>query len=111
MSTYSRITRHPLTAEYSIAEWRDDYFGPHRYGVKFAGDDVVYPADQVNNAQLKEFWVQDVLQTLRDMGHTEDQIILFLRQLQKVYKARWKRDPIGGEGAVENERQKREFEE
>lgn len=42
MSTYKRETKHPVTGEWSNATWLDDYFGNHKYGVKFDGDDFVY---------------------------------------------------------------------
>ena len=35
MSNYSRLTKHPKTGEFLQAEWLDDYFGPHEYGVRF----------------------------------------------------------------------------
>lgn len=40
MSNYERLTKNPDTGEFETAQWMDDYFGPHRYGVKFAGDQV-----------------------------------------------------------------------
>jgi len=102
MSNYSEITRHPLTGVYHVAEWTDDYFGPHRYGVRFPDDPVVYPAEQVAQKQLKEFWVADVLETLRATKVLNDeQIVAFFNDLNRSYKARWKRDPVGGEGAVD----------
>jgi hypothetical protein len=100
MSSYNAITRHPNTGKYHLAEWKDNYFGDHLYGVKFPEDDVVYPADQVEMAQLKTFWAQDVIETLRRKTGSES-ILPFLELLDSVYKARWKRDPISGEGAVE----------
>lgn len=102
MSNYTRITRHPNTGEYEIAEYKDDYFGNHLYGVKFPSDKIVYPLEQVNNAQLKEFWSEDVLEALREHFNMSDKdIVAFIKTLNIVYKARWKRDPVGGEGAVE----------
>lgn len=35
MSSYQRVTKHPETGEFQVADWLDDYFGRHRYGVKF----------------------------------------------------------------------------
>lgn len=35
MSNYKKLTRHPKTGEWVEADWLDDYFGPHHYGVKF----------------------------------------------------------------------------
>lgn len=111
MSDYSQITRHPLTGMYCHAEWFDDHFGPHLYGVKFPGDDVIYPADQVRGAELKTFWAADVMETAQSIYETisagydgwksKDEFVLdFLEMLGVKYKERWKRDPLGGEGAV-----------
>ena len=41
MSTYIRLTKHPVTKKYEPAVWIDDYFGQHNYGVQFYGEDVV----------------------------------------------------------------------
>jgi hypothetical protein len=38
MSSYSRMTKHPLTGKWQMAEWLDDFYGRHRYGVKFTID-------------------------------------------------------------------------
>ena len=34
MSSYLRTTKHP-NGEWQVAQWRDDYFGHHEYGVIF----------------------------------------------------------------------------
>jgi hypothetical protein len=105
MSTYRKITRHPLTGVYSNAMWHDDYFGPHRYGVIFADDSVVYPADQVSEAELKTFWADDVMKAWEATANFEDDIkpkelLKFLAAINDAYKARWERDPKTGEGAI-----------
>lgn len=101
MSDYSRITRHPNDGRYDIATWHDNYFGHGLYGVRFPNDEVVYPASQVEQAQIATFWVADVLETLRERGWDDETIVRFLEKLQETYKRRWQRDPIHGEGAVE----------
>lgn len=100
MSSYKKITRHPQTHQYEDAHWIDDYFGPHIYGVRFESDDKVYPVDMVDHAQLKEFWAQDVIDTI-EAKYGPGQVLPFLKTLDHKYKARWERDPSGGEGAVE----------
>lgn len=97
MSNYSKLTRHPTTGEYHIAEWKDDYFGRNRYGVKFPEDQVVYPAQQVQEAQLQTLWFDDVMEAL-NMSHIS--AIAFLEDVNIAYKGRWERDPTGGEGAM-----------
>lgn len=42
MSSYFKNTKHPKTGEWQTAMWLDDYFGPHRYGVLFPGDEKYY---------------------------------------------------------------------
>jgi hypothetical protein len=112
MSNYSKITRHPITGTYEKADYQDDWFGPHMYGVLFTSDKKIYPIEQVNNAQLKEFWAEDVLEAFmayvgEDSASPEMDLLVFLEYLDYAYKARWERDPNGGEGAIENEHKKR----
>lgn len=38
MSSFIKETRHPKTGEWEAAQWLDDLFGPHRYGVVFPSD-------------------------------------------------------------------------
>lgn len=38
MSNYFQLTKHPVTGEIERAEWIDDYFGRHKYGVRFPSD-------------------------------------------------------------------------
>lgn len=35
MSNFTALTRHPLSGLVTEAEWLDDYFGKHQYGVRF----------------------------------------------------------------------------
>lgn len=42
MSSYTRLTFHPIDKKWKMADWLDDYFGSHYYGVKFEGEDWVY---------------------------------------------------------------------
>jgi hypothetical protein len=44
MSSFIRKTKHPNTGRYEDADWLDDYFGKHRYGVKFP-DGKIFEAD------------------------------------------------------------------
>lgn len=115
MSNYTKITRHPQMKHYEVAEYLDDYFGHHLYGVKFA-DGKVYPIDQVERTQLQEFWAEDVIAAFRSYIHTysgvvaEQDVLNFLGRLDQAYHNRWKRDPHGGEGAVDNFRKKVQIE-
>lgn len=45
MSSYMAPTFHPETGKIERAYWMDDYFGPHRYGVKFPDGKVFKPWD------------------------------------------------------------------
>lgn len=106
MSTYTKVTRHPRTGKWEQATWHDDYFAPHVYGVHFPSDQKVYTVEMVSAKAIKEFWAEDVMTTLRNLDYREDELLNFLNELEAVYKARWKRDPQGGEGAVEHYKQK-----
>ncbi len=46
MSSYQRKTQHPETLHFERAEWLDDYFGNHNYGVRFPSDGKVFRADE-----------------------------------------------------------------
>jgi hypothetical protein len=42
MSNYSAPTHHPVTGEIKMADWLDDSFGHHVYGVRFHGEEKIY---------------------------------------------------------------------
>lgn len=46
MSSYIRTTVHPITSKPEQAEWLDDFFGQHSYGVRFPSDGRVFKADE-----------------------------------------------------------------
>lgn len=46
MSSYIKTTKHPETGAIEQAEWLDDYFGQHNYGVRFPSDGKVFRADE-----------------------------------------------------------------
>lgn len=52
MSNFQQETRHPETGEVFTADWVDDYFGPHRYGVRFP-DGKVFRDWEVETVQAK----------------------------------------------------------
>jgi len=43
MSSYHRMTRHPLTGKWEIAFWMDGYYGHYQYGVQFRDGEVFDP--------------------------------------------------------------------
>ena len=43
MSTYSKQTKHPITGEWHEATWIDDFYGRHRYGVRFPDGETFNP--------------------------------------------------------------------
>jgi len=51
MSNYIRKTKHPYTGQWEYAEWLDDYYGQHNYGVRFPSDKKVY----MESVYRKEF--------------------------------------------------------
>ena len=42
MSNYIADAINPITEKVQQAEFLDNYFGPHRYGVRFPGEAHVY---------------------------------------------------------------------
>lgn len=47
MSNYSRAAYHPRERVVRAANWLDDHFGRHQYGVQFPGDGHVYRPEEV----------------------------------------------------------------
>lgn len=47
MSNYARVAWNPKEHVARAALWIDNHFGPHRYGVRFEGDDHVYRPEEV----------------------------------------------------------------
>lgn len=47
MSNYRAVAIHPETKKIEIADFLDNYFGHHRYGVRFAGEDKVYKIEKI----------------------------------------------------------------
>ena len=43
MSTFSQQTKHPVTGEWHEATWMDDFYGRHRYGVRFPSGETLNP--------------------------------------------------------------------
>ncbi len=52
MSNFTRITKHPITGKFEEADWLDDYYGNHKYGVRFP-DGEVLKADE-NEWEFKD---------------------------------------------------------
>lgn len=46
MSDFYTETKNPATGEWETAHWMDDYFGRHRYGVKFPSGEIFDAADK-----------------------------------------------------------------
>lgn len=47
MSNYTGWAIHPKTQIVQTAQFLDNYFGIHLYGVKFRNDPVIYPEEEV----------------------------------------------------------------
>lgn len=48
MSNYQKIAINPKTNEEELADFLDDFYGKHQYGVRFA-DGSVYPIEEILN--------------------------------------------------------------
>jgi len=67
MSSYKRLTKHPITGEWKNAWWLDDFFGHHRYGVRFTeGDDLSEKGETFREEdyewETKDEFVSDTIQ-------------------------------------------------
>jgi len=73
MSTFIAKTKHPETGKWEWAEWIDNHFGRHQYGVLFLNDENVYdPRDTtLKTKETEEQPPKDVLQRL--MGIEEEE--------------------------------------
>ena len=60
MSCFFKQTKHPHTGEWENAEWLDDHFGKHIYGVRFPSSGLIVNADV------------DALETREDVTPTHD---------------------------------------
>lgn len=69
MSTYSRMTKHPVTGKWEKAVWRDDFFGKHQYGVQFAGDAETYDPRTVK-LETRDWTEEEIL---AQQQHDEEQ--------------------------------------
>lgn len=71
MSNYSAPTRHPFTGEIKMADWLDDSFGHHVYGVRFHGEEKVYLGTDCIEIGLNEMLgeVERLRSVLRRITH------------------------------------------
>ena len=51
MSNFHQLTKHPRTGVMEMAEWLDDYFGHHRYGIRFS-DKRVYHEKEIEAIEI-----------------------------------------------------------
>ena len=63
MSTYNKLTKHPLTKKWETATWVDDYYGSHKYGVCFASNPKVFYNPEVFKMPTKDTQVKSVVET------------------------------------------------
>lgn len=49
MSNFRKMTVHPKTGELLLADWLDNFFGLHRYGIRFPGSDAVFTESQIKH--------------------------------------------------------------
>lgn len=45
MSNYIRTTKNPRSGKYEEAQWLDNHFGLHRYGVRFPNGHIYHEKD------------------------------------------------------------------
>lgn len=54
MSNYHGLARHPQTGKPRVAYFLDGYFGKHKYGVRFVGEETVFPIESVEKVTVGE---------------------------------------------------------
>lgn len=66
MSHYMKLTKHPIKGHWEMATWLDDYFGRHKYGVKF--EDKVFRASKHKffTLEVEEQTVQETISILNN---------------------------------------------
>ena len=72
MSNFQQATRHPETGVEEVADWLDDYFGRHRYGVRFA-DGKVFRETEIGTA------VSSSGESIRDDYPTREDLLANIR--------------------------------
>lgn len=65
MSNYQQPTKHPETGRIEVADWLDDYFGRHRYGVRFP-DGKVFRASEVERHEPTDAILSDLRKSIGD---------------------------------------------
>jgi hypothetical protein len=74
VSNYHALARHPITGKIAMADYLDDSFGHHIYGVRFPGDETIYRRTDCTEVSLHEAGLEIVQmravldQLLDDMG-------------------------------------------
>jgi len=58
VSNYHALARHPITGKIRMADWLDDSFGHHIYGVRFPGDETIYRRTDCIEVSLHEAGVE-----------------------------------------------------
>jgi len=58
MSNYHDLARHPITGKIAMADYLDDSFGHHIYGIRFPGDETIYRCADCTTVSLHEAGVE-----------------------------------------------------
>ena len=53
MSNFIEPTYHPIKKKMLYAYWIDDYFGKHKYGIKFVNEDRVFSEKELDEIKNK----------------------------------------------------------
>lgn len=93
MSSYKKETKHPISGHWETADWLDDYFGSHLYGVRFPSTGEVFPETSFewetreNQHEYSPEKERDQVRKLRPMSLSEENInakivLAFLEKLE-----------------------------
>lgn len=90
MSNFARSAYHPPTGTVKSANYMDDYFGRHQYGVRFAGDPEVYLPEQVEIPQDQVFSSLFKINTTSEIQPQPDQEVMYwFRPFGRWYFGQW----------------------
>ncbi|MES2224174.1 MAG: hypothetical protein V4469_04555 [Patescibacteria group bacterium] len=86
MSSYKNETKHPETGKWEIADWIDDHFGSHKYGVVFPSKpDVFYNPEEIDLKTRKSKPRKEYIMIVPNKGKTIE-IVLHKDKILEILK-------------------------
>ena len=66
MSNFMWVTKHPKTGKEEMAEWLDNYYGSHEYGVRFPSDGEVFREEDIERMTLRNNYPKKIYLQIED---------------------------------------------